>query len=204
MNKISKLTLSDEEQQLVNNRNWILTKRIIIDKVSGFFGNLSERQKIIIENETSLLPAEIMQSVAKISKGENYLQLPYVILDYPRCFDVNNTFAVRTMFWWGNFFSVTLLLSGIYKEKYQEKLSIGNTLFLQDDLFICVHESCWHHHFNEDNYKAIKQLDLKELEEIIRQKQFIKLAVKFPLQQWEDMHLLLERSFDEMIEFLKH
>ena len=54
----------------------------------------------------------IVQSTPKIAKGENYLQLPYVLLDYPRCFDKENIFAIRTMFWWGNFFSITLHLSG--------------------------------------------------------------------------------------------
>jgi hypothetical protein len=34
-------------------------------------------------------------------------------------------FAIRTMFWWGNFFSVTLHMKGNYREHFQEKL-IGN------------------------------------------------------------------------------
>jgi len=34
MNTFSKLTLSDDEQQLVTNTGWILTKRKIIDTVN--------------------------------------------------------------------------------------------------------------------------------------------------------------------------
>jgi len=38
---------------------------------------------------------------------------------------------------------------------------------------------------------------------LIRENPFIKLAVKFPLQQWNDMPMLLDRSFKAIIEMLK-
>ena len=202
MSDFSKLMLSDEEQQLVNNTEWILTKRIIIDKVDQLMGLLSEKQSGIIENEKNWLPAAVIRSTAKISKGENYLGLPYVLLDHPRCFDAENIFAVRTMFWWGNFFSITLQLSGTYKNMFQQKI-IENLGEVNEDIFICIHESQWHHHFEADNYINAKQLSNIDLQEAILKRQFIKLAVKFPVQQWNNIPALLDRSFAEMIEMLK-
>lgn len=35
----------------------------------------------------------------------------YLILDYPGMLSTENIFAVRTLFWWGNIFSVSLHLS---------------------------------------------------------------------------------------------
>lgn len=208
MNDISKLTLSDEEQQLVNNSDWILTKRIIIDKIYALFGHLANEHKAVMEDEKDpiaigRLPNVVLQSTAKISKGENYLQLPYVLLDYPRCFDTENIFAVRTMFWWGNFFSVTLLLSGKYKHMFEQKMIRNTTILLQKDFYLCISESLWHHHFEADNYVAVRQLAGHELEQIIRQKEFVKIAVRFPLQQWKAMHELLEKSFADILELLK-
>ena len=203
MNDISKLTLSDEEQQLVNNSNWILTKRKIIDKVYQLFGQFAENQKIILEKEKDWLPLAVLQSTPKISKGENYQQLPYVLLDYPRYFDAENSFAIRTMFWWGNFFSITLHLSGIYKQLLQENICKNKNLAGQHNFYLCVNESPWHHHFAIDNYIALKQPGDKEMEQIIRQKKFIKLAVKFPLEQWNDMPQLLEKSFADIMQLLK-
>ena len=75
MNPSSKLMLSDEEQQLVNNPGWILTKRIIIDKINRLFGFLCENQQAIIEKEKNWLPAAVVHSTPKIAKGENYLQI---------------------------------------------------------------------------------------------------------------------------------
>lgn len=202
MSNISKLMLSAEEQLLVCNTDWILTKRIILDKVSLILGELSEAQKLILEKEKGWLPGELILSSAKISKGENYLQLPYLILDHPRSFKTADIFAIRTMFWWGNFFSVTLQLSGSYKEIYLEKI-YNNLPFTKENLFICVHEDQWQHHFEAGNYKNIKELTGEELREIIDKRSFLKLAVKFPLQHWDTMPGLLQQGFREIIELLK-
>ncbi len=202
MNAFSKLMLSADEQQLVINTDWILTKRKIMHKVNALLGAISEHQKLVIENESNWLPAEVVHSTPKIAKGENYLQLPYMLLDYPRCFNDGNIFAVRTMFWWGNFFSITLHLSGVYKEKFQQKI-IENIAGVKQDVFICINEDQWQHHFEADNYASIKDLETGKLQEMIIKKEFIKLAVKFPLQAWNEISSLLDESFTQLITMLK-
>jgi hypothetical protein len=202
MNTFSKLMLSDDELQLVTNTDWILTKRKIIDKVNGLLGLVAENQKQVIENEKAWLPSAVVLSAPKIAKGENYLQLPYLLLDYPRCFDAENIFAVRTMFWWGNFFSITLHLSGAYKEKFQQKI-IDNVDAVEEEVFICINETQWQHHFEADNYTGIKNISKEVLQNIIIKKQFIKLAIKFPLQPWAALPALLDEAFLEIIKLLK-
>ena len=202
MNIDSKLMLSDDELKLVTNTGWILTKRKIMEKVDQLLGYISEKQKLIIENEKDWLPEQVVRSAPKIAKGENYLQLPYMLLDYPRCFDAADIFAVRTMFWWGNFFSITLQLSGKYKEEFQEKI-VRNVGAVNQDVFICINENQWQHHFEADNYIAAKQFSGAALLEMVNKKQFIKLAIKFPLQPWAALPVLLDKSFLEMIKLLK-
>ncbi len=202
MNPFSKLMLSDDELQLVTNTGWILTKRKIIDKVNGLLGAVAANQQHVIENEKAWLPQQVVLSTPKIAKGENYLQLPYLLLDYPRCFDAENIFAVRTMFWWGNFFSITLHLSGIYKEKFQQKI-IDNITAVEEEVFICINENQWQHHFEADNYTGIKKLSEAALQDMIIGKEFIKLAIKFPLQPWAALPALLDQSFVEIIKLLK-
>jgi hypothetical protein len=202
MNIDSKIMLSDDELRLVTNTNWILTKRKVLEKVDWLLGDIAQNQKRMIEKESNWLPEEVVSSEPKIARGENYLQLPYMLLDYPRCFDAENIFAVRTMFWWGNFFSVTLHLSGKYKELYQEKI-IKHIGLPRQEIFICINKNQWHHHFEAENYTSVKQLPDADLREHVREKQFIKLAIHFPLQPWTDLPALLEEAFLEMIELLK-
>jgi hypothetical protein len=203
MDNFSKLMLSYDELQLVHNTNWILTKRKIMDTVNGLLGHMAELQQQVIEKEKDWLPEAVIRSTPKIAKGENYLQLPYMILDYPRCFDAANIFAVRTMFWWGNFFSITLHLSGTYKKQFQKKI-ISNINLVQREIFICVNENQWQHHFEADNYTNIEKLSTGELQYMIPEKQFIKLAIKFPLQPWEAIPAQLDNSFTELIKMLKY
>ena len=202
MNIDSKIMLSDDELQLVTNTQWILTKRTIMNKVNALLGDVAAHQQQVIENEKAWLPSAVVLSAPKIARGENYLQLPYLLLDYPRCFDAANIFAVRTMFWWGNFFSITLHLSGDYKVQFQQKI-IDNMGALSPDVFICIHENEWQHHFEADNYSSIKDLHKEALQQLIIKKPFIKLAIKFPLQPWAALPVLLEQSFAEIINLLK-
>jgi len=202
VNRFSKILLSADEQQLVINTQWILTKRKIIDKVDLLLGDVSVRQQAVIENEKDWLPEAVVLSTPKIAKGENYLGLPYMILDHPRCFDAEQIFAVRAMFWWGNFFSITLHLSGHYKKMFQQKI-IEHVSAVKQDIFICVNESQWQHHFEADNYSSIKKLQEDELRNMIVEKPFIKLAIPFPLQSWKDIPSLLEDAFTDLMVMLK-
>ncbi len=202
MNNNAKIYLSEQELQLVCNTEWILTKHTITDKVFQLMGGLSEAMKKIIAPEKNWLPEIVTASSAKIYKGENYLQLPYVLLDYPRCFAKENIFAIRTMFWWGNFFSITLQLSGTYKKTFQQNIC-ANPGLLKNGFYICINENQWHHYFEPDNYIAASDNTPEALQEIITEKDFIKITLHYPLQQWNEMHKLLLKGFDDLLQLLK-
>ena len=118
----TKIRLSAKEMELVTNADWILTKNGIIDKGKTLFGELQEELIAHLKTISSLLPVDVTRIPPKISKGENYNGLPYLILDYPRIFDKQNIFAIRTLFWWGNFFSITLHLGGVHKDEYEKNV----------------------------------------------------------------------------------
>ena len=112
----SEWKISADEQALVANSDWIFAKNAIMAKAIALFGGLSGR--LLEEWQKNDWPRELLRTPPKISKGENYKGLPWVVLDYPRLFGREDVFAIRTLFWWGNYFSVTLHLKGIYKEMF--------------------------------------------------------------------------------------
>jgi hypothetical protein len=190
----TKIVLSDKELALIKNRDWILTKRGIMQKV---YELLSESIAGIDEN---IKPAGIRAYPAaapKISKGENYLGLPYVTLDHPRIFDKQDIFAVRTMFWWGNFFSITLHISGTYKTLLEPHIRAGYAA-LPRDMFICVHAEQWHHHFENDNYVPVHFLTGEEADRLVAGKDFMKLAFKFDLEQIGNISELLQEGYQKI------
>src|SRR6266496_5634658 len=181
MKNQSKVQLSSFETELVNNAEWILTKNGIIEKVKQLLTGLQEDQKEYLHSLSNHFPKEILKPSAKISKGENYKGLPYLVLDFPRCFDHKNIFAVRTMFWWGNFFSVTLQLAGDYKIMFENKIISSYEILKQKEFFICVHEKQWEHHFESSNYIQISNCNKDDFVDIIKTNSFIKLANKTSL-----------------------
>ena len=198
----AKIQLSPQEMELVQNTEWIVSKHVITKKVYDMFGGLSVLLKDKIGSYNYLFPENLQYQSGKISKGENYQLLPYVILDYPAFFWKDRIFAVRTMFWWGNFFSVTLHLSGIYKELFTKDTSVLLSLLQKNNFFICVNNQEWQHHFEDDNYKHTSAITLREFE-TINQKDFFKVSKKISLSEWDNVNEFVLSAFGEIMQLLQ-
>src|SRR5258705_2608323 len=98
MDMVTKIRLSKLEKEIIENKEWILTKHTIINKVYKLFGELNEIYKQVSAEE-QVFPELYKNAGGKISRGENYEGLPYVMLDYPALFSKENIFAIRTLFW---------------------------------------------------------------------------------------------------------
>ncbi|HEX4877029.1 MAG TPA: hypothetical protein VFV31_10185 [Chitinophagaceae bacterium] len=191
----AKIRLSQKEKELINNADWILTKNAVLKKIIQFYSELQQDQFSFLQTQKSLLPDRVVFSSPKISKGENYNGLPYVVLDYPRFFDDTGFGAVRTMFWWGNFFSITLHLSGQHK-KEQEAMIIEAFDFLKEKGFhICINEKEWEHDFSTVNYVQIIKLSKVEFINIIEGKEFLKIACNIPLENGDEAESYLLEKF---------
>lgn len=191
----TKIKLSATELDLVTNATVLLTKNTIIYKVIEAFGEAATDYKSIASEYQ--LPEAVTHSTPKIARGENYLGLPWVMLDYPRVFVKQDVFAIRTFFWWGNYISVTLQLSGVYQNQYQQQI-IKQLTANDNQWLLCCNTEAWQHHFEATNYKAFSQFTKQELAEL----SFIKLAKKIPLQEWDNMDAFVKNSFEEILQLL--
>lgn len=198
----AKIRLSQKEMELINNSDWILTKNGILQKTKQLLENLQVLQQQYLQSHAVYLPEEVYKSLPKISRGENYKGLPYLILDYPRCFDKKNICAIRIMFWWGNFFSCTLHLSGKYKQLFSPKIISSYPLLKEKDFFCCVQENEWEHHFEKTNYLPLFEMSKHDFETAILKNYFVKLAKKISLLQWDDTQEKLLGYFKQNIEMI--
>lgn len=198
----AKIRLSAKEAELVNNADWILTKNHILQKAKYLLEHLQSEQQHFFQSYPSVLPAEVMAIPPKISKGENYKGLPYLVLDYPRYFGKDDHFAIRSMFWWGNFFSITLHLSGIYKKMYESKIETAFDLLKAEFYFIGISNDQWEHHFETGNYLPLKEMNENDFKNYLNNKEFIKLAKRTPLRQWDEAGDNLFSSFRQLIQWL--
>lgn len=184
MDKIAQLTPAEKE--LVLNTEWLFAKRRIIDKVCTLFGSLSDSYRT--HSIQSSLPVGLFSISPKISRGENYQGLPYVMLDYPRIFGKEDIFAIRSFFWWGKGFSIHLHLQGKYVEQYRDAvLETG----AKNGWLISQHSSPWDHDFDQDGYVQINK-------EKLPAHGFLKIGKLLLLEHWENAFEFYDKAFSEL------
>jgi len=198
----SKIQLSPFETELLNNTEWILTKNNIIRKAQQLLAIVQENMVDYVKSNHGILPDEVLSVQPKISKGENYLGLPWLMLDYPRYFDKQQIFAIRTMFWWGNFFSITLHLAGKYKNQFSKSITKHIREITERDFYYCIHEEQWQHHLGQDNYKPLKDFSVEQFEREFQNRPFLKLAKKFSLSTWNEAPQILPEEFVKITNWL--
>lgn len=201
----AKVQLSKEERTLVMDPGWILTKNSIMGKVGALFAELSGQMQA--DYPLPAISSEPMgkagsgaddQSVSealppnwatpKISRGENYKGLPWVVLDYPRAFGREDVLAIRTLFWWGHYFSVTLHLKGKYKGLFLPVIRQRLTVLEEAGFYIGVSDDEWRHELDSDNYQPVQgSMDTTSLE----QRTFLKLSAKCGLDRWDEADSVL-------------
>ncbi len=215
--------------RLVMEPGWILTKNSIIKKVVGLFAGLSGEYRAILEGpEASPAAMAKVAGSPKISKGENYQGLPYVMLDYPRLFGRDDVLAIRTFFWWGHSFSVTLHLKGIYRESHLPVLQQRWAELAAAGFHVGISEDEWRHEHMPETYRPIVSAeditggtdnitgdadniagadDLAILAGgstgLVPAPGFLKLSAACGLDRWEEAHEVLLGLFRVLVDVLR-
>jgi hypothetical protein len=195
----TKIQLLPAEMELVSSPEIILTKNAILQKIKLFFEGLQIKQFEILKDHSSHFPEDILRISPKISRGENYKGLPWLVLDNPRFFQHNNIFAIRTMFWWGNFFSITLHLSGNNKIYFLDKLNNNISVLKRHGFNIYKGDEEWEHDLDPNFYKKISSINNEELNQISSANNFLKLAIKFPIDPLEVVEENLLKNYELLV-----
>lgn len=187
------------EMELVSSPDIILTKNAILQKIKSFLEEVQVKQLNILRDYSSQLPQEVLTTSPKISRGENYKGLPWLVLDNPRHFRANNIFAIRTMFWWGNFFSITLHLSGNNKSDLLQKILENSSLLKENDFYVYTGDNEWAHDLDTASCKKLSAINTDGLEKFFSANNFLKLAIKFPIDSLEAIEDKLLRNYELLV-----
>jgi len=203
MNDAAKVQLSKEETALVSDPAWILTKNSIIERTVQLMAELSEQYEPELAGLRRMLTSSEHQLPAnwdrpKISRGENYQGLPYVVLDQPRLFGKEDILAIRTMFWWGHYFMVTLHLKGAMQERFAGGLELYAKELAAAGFHIATSGDEWRHELEGDNYRLL-QADSTGMEGSYP---FIKLSAKCSLDRWNESPEILFGLFRTLVRAL--
>lgn len=191
------------QKQIMQDTEFLLQKREVILKVEQLWLHL---QKKISAKTAYIAAAENALGIefqpAKITKGENYLGLPYVVCDHPRYFKKEDIFTFRSMFWWGNFFSFSVFVLGEPLENIRTKISLQKLLKIEN-AYIGTGKNTWQYEYSPDNYTLINEIGSARASEIISAHPFMKLSVKIPVTSSEtDIVTFGEDAFEKFWEVL--
>ncbi|MEO7311605.1 MAG: hypothetical protein ABIX01_14470 [Chitinophagaceae bacterium] len=192
---MSNVKLSAAELALAGNAAILLTKNHIISQVYELFGGLATAY--LEEAGKRHLPAVITAASPKISRGENYLGLPWVMLDYPRSFAGDDIFSIRTMFWWGHHFGLFIFLKGSWLTK--ETIDAIAELPVGEEWWLCSNTDPWQHHFEPGNMIETVRLTADQVKAQVAYCGFAKLAKKIPIERWESVATFMTGNFEKML-----
>lgn len=178
------IRLDPVEAALLQNTGLFEIKRRTTQKLYMAFESLRLRLKDTAEELHLVLPEEVAAISAKISRGEQYQGCPWVMLDHHRYFQGEDMFAFRIMAWFGHYFSAHYILGGRYVSLMQGRLIPEK---FGEVVFFCLHPDPWEHAPDEPGYRPLHLLTQEDMQAHITATCFLKLSIKIPTTDLQDM-----------------
>ncbi len=172
---------SEEELDFVANQDLLLIKNRIISKLETLFTALEIQLRPKVQEYA--WPKGCNTTNGKISRGENYNGLPYMVLDYPRYKNKDAYFLYRLLFFWGQGFQAQLHLKDAELiQKFQSH--VPKTLLQQKPLYLntSISEE-WNHQTDSPSTVALQSIAQLQKTEL----PFIKITKPFPLHAVEEV-----------------
>ena len=184
----------------MRDQDFLITKNQVMEKTFGLLGTVESKLESLFKQST--IPTWYTKKSSKISRGEQYQGLPYMILDYPRIFEHEHVLAFRVLFWWGNFFSATLHLGGKYLDQYRDKLLERQNLIRQTPNYFCISDDPWQYHYSHDYYQPAHGMEAERLDQALLTRSFIKISQKWSLEDYGQLPDLVATTWENMMSII--
>jgi hypothetical protein len=152
----SEIKLTKEELDFSASTRYPLLKHSIVTRINTRFELLGEILRR--ELEPYHLPGD---NSFKITRGDNYRLMPYLILDYPRISSKEFPVLFRTMFWWGHFYSLNMLVRNDFVNSREFIGTLQGSGLKKLKLF--TGNDLWEQDLDLDAFVSLKTCDLESL-----------------------------------------
>ena len=186
---------TEKELKYFRDTDFLKTKRLIIDRFIALFEDIQKDIIQSINDGAFQLPDSSITKSGKITKGENYKALPFVVLDCPRLFSADHIFAYRTMFWWGNYLSNHFLLKGHYLDRLREPFIDAWPVLKEQDVYLDLSDDPWNHDIFTDEFTQMSHLKREAFIKILQRPGFLKIVWYTELGQWKAFRQLSLKNF---------
>jgi hypothetical protein len=182
--------LTKHELNFARDKTYPLVKHDIVQKINNQFQELG--QKLVQQ-----LSGHELVSIAefKITRGENFQLMPYMVLDFPKINGKEFSITCRTLFWWGHYFSCNLVI----QTRLLDVEQTASSLVKMKKVRILRGENLWEHDIKNADYVKIHTLTQQEIIQLLEEQTYLKLAVGIDIEKAETLLTEAPRYYAEWL-----
>lgn len=119
----------------------------------------------------------------KITKGERYKEMPYLVMDFPQIKGPDFNIVLRTMFWWGHYFTCSLIVKTSLLDLEKTAKNIGKLKKAK----ILTGSNLWEQELETDDYAKTSDLSKKQIMKLLESSNYLKLSCKINLRHYASL-----------------
>lgn len=189
----STIKLTKHELDFASDTIYPETKQTVMLKMQQLFTACGQKL-----NQNTLYQELTANTKFKITKGEQYKSLPYMVLDSPQIKGPEIDLVFRTLFWWGHYVSCNLIVSTTKLEQEQDYTAIKQLpktrLLTGNDL--------WEQDLDSAEFSKCSALSVAEIEHLIHTQTYVKLSRKIPLRKHAQLPELMDMVYSNWMAVL--
>jgi len=177
MSQKSTINLTNNQLNLISDTNYPIEKLKALQNIKLLLQQTADC--IMQHNECKPF---IFGVAAKLTHGENYLQLPYIIIDIPQLTSNKPHLNARVMFWWGNYFACQYFIN--QKILYQFNLHDFIKHMADDAVFIT--DNLWDNNIHSASWLKTTANETQKQEQFL-QADIIKICAIMPILAYKNL-----------------
>ncbi|AMS26941.1 hypothetical protein AEM51_07850 [Bacteroidetes bacterium UKL13-3] len=186
----STIKLTKHELDFASDTIYPETKHSVIQKTQQLFVDCGQKL-----SQNPLYQEYTQHNEFKITRGEQYQKLPYMVLDYPQIKGGNVDLVMRTMFWWGHYFSCNLIIKTTHLTTKQNTIAIQQLSKTR----VLVGENLWEQDLYSTEFCKLSKLSFEDIKELISTRTYLKLSRKIALRNHTKLPNIIDKVYSEWL-----
>ena len=180
------IILNAVEWTLFQDKSFMPVKARVLEKIEFILGRLGSKLETECRKSMDILSEAYFDKPPKLSRGENYSNYAYRVMDFPRFAKGESLFLYRCVVLWGHPIGFHLILQGEPKREFEEAFK-DNYHQLPAGFFISNQESPWKWESEDDDLISLRNISANQVNAILTQRPFLKLSCFLPLKSYLDI-----------------
>lgn len=186
--------LSEKQKEFIADPESFVLKNEVDEQVNKLLYRFQQQLSTLVDQNIYAFPDKLAKTGFKVSKGNNHKGFPFQVMDFPASLGQEHAFSFRSVIWYANFFSFSLILKGKPKQVYAEYLDQ-----LTDKRYtLAWSDNIWESHIYIDQSLSITQNQLADINKISEEKEAFKIIKSYNLNQIDEFERLGTECFKDL------